>query len=226
MRRLLRFGFAWGILAAGGWRGFAHQRPAKAISEQPLTIRIYNLADAPSRTLNDAMRNAARILAAADVAAIWQQGSADAPEAHTIDLSRPAAWKSRANGIRDHIVVGIFRGVPAGYFPGTFGYALPDARIGVNATIFYDRIEQLNEPGMIDLATVLGRVMAHEIGHLLLGSTEHCPTGIMKGSWSKADLQNLAPGSAEFTVPQCAAIWKHVSIQPAVRAGKWSAPQK
>lgn len=210
MHRFLRLGLASGFLAAFSWQGLTQQRPLKAISEQALTIRLYDRADVPSRTLDRAMQDASRILATAGVDAVWQRGAAGAREAHTIDLSRPAAWKSAANGGRGYIVLGILRGVPAGYYPRALGYALPDAQIGVNATIFYGRIERLNEPGAIDLSTVLGHVMAHEIGHVLLGSTEHCRIGIMKGSWSKADFQNSAAGSAEFTAPQCSAIRRHV----------------
>jgi hypothetical protein len=206
MHKVLRVGLEWGILAAFGVPGFAHERGGKVVSEQPLTIRIYNSADVPPRTLNDAMRDATRILATAGVGAIWQGWPADAREAHTIDLSRAAAWRSQAYATRNYIAVRILRGAPARYFPSAFGYALPDAQIGVNATIFYDRIERLNESGAVDPATVLGHVMAHEIGHVLLGSTEHCRTGIMKGSWSKADFQNLAPGSADFTALQFSAI--------------------
>ena len=58
--------------------------------------------------------------------------------------------------------------VPVDYFPGALGYALPDAEVGVNAMIFFDRIERFRKSGEVDLPTLLGHAMAHEIGHALL----------------------------------------------------------
>jgi Zn-dependent peptidase ImmA (M78 family) len=62
--------------------------------------------------------------------------------------------------------------------------------------------------------------MAHEIGHVLLGTTEHCRGGIMKATWSKTDFQVSQRATAEFTAGQYAAIRTRISIQAAVRARK------
>ena len=43
------------------------------------------------------------------------------------------------------------RGFPNGYLPDELGYALPGVKIGVNATVFYDRIEKLHKSAGIDL---------------------------------------------------------------------------
>jgi hypothetical protein len=81
----------------------------------------------------------------------------------------------------------IERGFPDNYLPYELGYALPDALTGVNAAVFYDRIERLHKSADIDLSTLLGHAMAHEIGHVLLGAREHSPRGIMKARWSQSD---------------------------------------
>jgi hypothetical protein len=48
------------------------------------------------------------------------------------------------------------------------------------ATMFYDRIEELSFPrDPKDMGCLLGHVMAHEIGHLLLRSRSHSASGIM-----------------------------------------------
>ena len=36
---------------------------------------------------------------------------------------------------------------------------------------------------------LLGRALAHEIGHLLLGTTPHASTGLMRALWSTATLK-------------------------------------
>jgi hypothetical protein len=77
----------------------------------------------------------------------------------------------------------------AGQLP--LGYSLVDARVsaGSLATIFLDRVEWLAHAADADPGTLLGLAIAHEIGHLLLGSTEHAATGVMRAIWSSAALR-------------------------------------
>jgi hypothetical protein len=53
------------------------------------------------------------------------------------------------------------------------------------ASIYYDRLPRIpgGRASASDTATVLGCVIAHELGHLLLGSHGHTVDGIMKGQW-------------------------------------------
>jgi len=121
--------------------------------------------------------------------------------------------KNRQADSRSYLAAVIARSVPADYFPGALGYALPDAEIGVNATVFYDRIERFSEsgamPGEIDLPSLLGYAMAHEIGHVLLGTTGHSPDGIMKARWSQADFQVGGLRFMKFTALQREEISQH-----------------
>ena len=48
-------------------------------------------------------------------------------------------------------------------------------------------------------AKVLGIVMAHEIGHLLLGFGAHSSAGIMSGRWGKFEMDLVAAGLLGFT---------------------------
>ncbi len=181
---------------------------------RPLTIHIYNLANVPSRRLDSATRDAGRILATAGIEAVWERRPEER-EAHVLDLT---ACKRPAYDGRGYIVVAIVGSVPARYHSGALGYALPNAQAGVNATIFYERIKQIGEEGGTDLATVLGDVMAHEIGHVLLGTTEHSRGGIMKGTWSRVDFQMSHRAAAEFSAVESAAIQKRISLEAANRA--------
>jgi hypothetical protein len=62
-------------------------------------------------------------------------------------------------------------------------------RGGSLATLYADRIAVMAAGSGLDLGTLLGRVMAHEIGHLLLGTTAHQPHGLMRARWSRSALQ-------------------------------------
>ena len=50
----------------------------------------------------------------------------------------------------------------------------------------------------VDLTGILGSVMAHEIGHLLLGSHAHAISGIVRGHWESGELHQIAMGTLRF----------------------------
>ncbi len=56
------------------------------------------------------------------------------------------------------------------------------------AFIFYDRILALRTHTHL-LPAMLGRVLAHEITHLLLPQEDHAVFGLMRGQWSADDLR-------------------------------------
>jgi hypothetical protein len=67
---------------------------------------------------------------------------------------------------------------------------------------------------------MLGHAMAHEIGHVLLGSTEHSPDGIMKARWSTTDYQKAAKGYMKFTPLQCNVIRERASRRLMAQLGE------
>lgn len=67
------------------------------------------------------------------------------------------------------------------------GFSLSCARYGIQVTIFVDRVEQALARVAPSFATVLGHALAHEIGHVLLRSERHRPTGLMRAVWGELD---------------------------------------
>ena len=68
-------------------------------------------------------------------------------------------------------------------------------------------------------ATLVGRVSAHEIGHLLLGTNAHATHGLMRASW---DVTRIDRGDWDFTVEDATAIRRRLQPTAAVlvaRAG-------
>ena len=176
-------------------------------------MHLYNLAAISSSTLDRAMQDAARVLATAGINTVCWHVLPDAPEAHTLHTSPPPTWrKNRQADSRSYLVTVIVPYVPVDYFPDALGYALPDAEVGVSAMIFFDRIEQFRASGEVDLPTLLGHAMAHEIGHVLLGTTEHSTAGIMKARWSKADFQGAGLKVMNFTTMQREEISRHRTL--------------
>lgn len=72
------------------------------------------------------------------------------------------------------------------------------------AFLFYDRIVALRTDTRV-LFSVLGRVLAHEVTHLLLPGEGHSDQGLMRAEWSTDDLTltstacvGLSPSSVRF----------------------------
>ncbi len=124
MKPSFLLGLALGVLSSG----------------QNLTIRLYNLANAPAKTIDQASAVASQILAQAGVAVTWEAGPPDSLEGRLTDMSsRPTTMD-----LREYLVASIVKGTPATFAPGALGYSLPLACQGAHATIFYDRVEKLS----------------------------------------------------------------------------------
>jgi len=83
-----------------------------------------------------------------------------------------------------------------------FGTALTphDGSFGSRAYIYFGRIQsKCGEEHDINEALLFGAVVAHEIGHLLLGPNSHSPTGIMKPDLERADMTGIKLSALEFS---------------------------
>lgn len=189
------------IFAAASWQAHA----------QRLNIHVYDLAHASPAIFEEATQEAARVLATSGVEVVWQRPPTDSPEAHATDQSANTVHGAGLTA-RGYLVARIVSGIPADLLPGALGYSLPDARLGAHATIFYDRVEAIGRTNGINVSTLLGHAMAHEIGHVLLGATPHSPDGIMKARWAKSDYQRAAMGLLEFTPSERAAIRRRLAV--------------
>ncbi|MGQ0734400.1 MAG: hypothetical protein ACT4QD_12175 [Acidobacteriota bacterium] len=89
----------------------------------------------------------------------------------------------------------------------TLGFAAPREAV---AYAFYNRIVEATERRPADVTEVLGRVIAHEIGHLLLPPNSHARYGIMR-----ADLDFGFSNPNNFTEEQARVIRARVAAVPA-----------
>ena len=72
------------------------------------------------------------------------------------------------------------------------------AAFGWAATVFQDRVAAKAKAWRLEEADLLGSVMAHEVGHLLLGRNSHSSYGLMNGDWTRAELQKIGEGALVF----------------------------
>jgi hypothetical protein len=80
----------------------------------------------------------------------------------------------------------------------TFGSAVVPGNpaFAVVAYVYAGRAHRLAERREFDV--ILGRVIAHELGHLLLGNNSHSSVGIMKARWTPRDLDPASAASISF----------------------------
>jgi len=133
--------------------------------ERPtLVVRIDNLVAVSAENLRVAEARAAEVFARAGVGVRWMDE--DAVVRH---------------GIRPPFTIVLVRGTNTAKSSvlATDALGLADLQVR-RAHVFYDRIEALNVRSLRSAASVLGDVIAHELGHLVLSRPTHSADGIMR----------------------------------------------
>ena len=106
----------------------------------------------------------------------------------------------------------------------TLGDSLIDMRLraGSLATIYVNRVATLARRCGVDVQTLLARAVAHEIGHLLLGTSAHASFGLMRAAWSQIALRRAAAEDWRFTATDALALRERVRVRTArqLAAGK------
>jgi len=88
-----------------------------------------------------------------------------------------------------------------GITEGALGITTLDALQGNRGAVFLSRVRELQEQykAVIGLGRLLGCVLAHEIGHLLLNSRAHSPAGVMIANFREAEIYRAAQRRLMFT---------------------------
>ena len=162
---------------------FALTTPAVVVrAEAPatLTVRLYNTAGFPTVELLNGGREADRMLRETGVRPVFRYCGRAVGDA-------PADACDTALG-RSDVVVRLINAPAfnASLHPDAFGvaYVLKETDRGWLATVFPDRIAIAAARVDADAGMLLGRVIAHEIGHLLLGVGYHGDAGVMRAVWT------------------------------------------
>lgn len=172
--------------------GVGYASPAAA-DERGIVIRVYDAAGNAPDVRAAAIRTAAAVIQDAGLVIDWR------------DCSREGSrgFCHNAPGMRN-LVVRIMPSVTPGHAAAAglaadgeksmldleLGFAVVDAGTlsGAMATIFNERVRAVSQRVRIDFSALLGRAIAHEIGHLLLRTAGHSSSGLMRAVWTDAEL--------------------------------------
>jgi hypothetical protein len=167
-----------------------------------LVVRIYDAYDVPEDHLARARTTVEGIMMkGAGVAVTWPACPC---------LSRVSA---------SELVVRIAAASPANP-PAALGISLVDvaSRAGTLATVFADRVYAMAATAGVDAGELLGRVIAHEIAHLLIGTRDHSARGLMRGGWKASELAEHRPSDWLLSRAEGheirRAIWRRSSAPP------------
>ena len=178
--------------------------PVMDSHDYTLTIRLFDHSHTGAAQIREAQRGTEQILRHARIAVHWQS-------CPTMGSLSPDVAVCESLADLDHLDLVLLpdemaRKVSRG--SQDFGLAVlaESGRLAVRAYIFVDRAIDLANEEMIPWTRILGYLMAHEIGHLLMGTNSHSLQGIMKGNWRRKEVKEALSGRLTFTSQECSRL--------------------
>jgi len=164
-----------------------------------LTIRIYDYAELHPKQLARTRQVASRLLAAAGIDVRWEQCRTSDK-----DQNQDASCTQRAGA--NVIQLRIHPSKMSKKLTSRsveFGYSIPlEDGFGIIAGVYLERTSRTAKSLGLGLHVMLGHTIAHEIGHLLLGTNSHAKTGVMRPTWGDRDVRLANTGRLGFTEAQ------------------------
>lgn len=164
-----------------------------------VSIRTYNYAALPVAQLSESRAEAAHIFRQAGIVLEWVEcrvpGSIDG-----------AACTEPLLAGRDVMLRLVNRAPSSSERIVALGESMLDReqRGGVLMTVDVFPVRAIAERASAAVSILLGRAVAHEIGHLLLGSPEHPRLGLMRALWSHDELRGAKPAHWGFSSREAA----------------------
>jgi hypothetical protein len=157
-----------------------------------LRVSVYNDAAVPSGTLQQAEFEASRIFRQGGVEVVWMHCSQDSREQNLPGLCAEAYSPG-------HLHLRVLK-ASRGVNPSTLGLSFLSAKgEGCYADLFYAPMVGLQRTDGVPPAVSLGHALAHELGHLLLGTNSHSSQGLMRARWDRGNLEEAMRGNLLFS---------------------------
>lgn len=174
-----------------------------------IIVRVYDNTGAAPDARRRALTIAASIISSASVEVVWRtctgfSSQVSSPDSHQGDPCRSplAAGELALRIVASGDIVNDTRTARA------LGDALIDtkASAGVLATVYADRVDWMAARTGVNPHELLGRAIAHEIGHLLMATNAHGTRGLMRPVWSQSEVRRQQSRDWSFAPHEIAAI--------------------
>jgi hypothetical protein len=170
-----------------------------------IEIHIYNYSAVSPEMLVRAEQESARIFERIGIVTTWQHCPLTSQDAIRNRACAPPGAPTRlslrllSNSMADSFGVG----------GDIFGSALLPTQegFGVMANVYADRARELADRREFEV--ILGWIMAHELGHLLLGEHGHAAAGIMHARWRVQELKPTRQSAMLFLPGEAKRIRAH-----------------
>ena len=151
-----------------------------------LSVHTYNYAGVSAADLAAARRHVETIFRGASITISWRDCRTSGRDAADV------LPNCRTDRRPDEVMLRIMTSSTPGLDRITsLGFSLVNRENAHSAwlsSVFTNRVAALARQAGIDPTLLLGRAIAHEIGHLLIGSTDHARAVLMRAFWSHAEL--------------------------------------
>jgi len=194
MNRLLRSALQAGVI----WT----VELAAASDAGTLNVRIYNYAEVPEPTLVAAQAETGQIFHEAGIKVLWLPcATSDAEFAKSPHKFTACAQATGAVTLR------IQSKSLGGQALRSHSWLAAAQKEQVE--VFYDRLRQFAADQNCKSRSILALVMAHELGHLLLGEQSHSSRGIMVPKLRTQEIRRAQKGQLLFTPEQAQQMREH-----------------
>lgn len=175
-----------------------------------ITLRINEQTDVPGAARDEAKREVRRIFSTTGIEALWL----DCPAARPGDAACGERHRER------DLVIRILGGLNTPRTGHDFGWSVL-VREGFSryVSVFYGEVRAISDGEAVFEGRVLGYTIAHEVGHLLLGSGAHSPAGIMTARWDGKVMRRAPRKSFSFTKQQAEQLRASVRARLAAERG-------
>ena len=169
-----------------------------------IVVRVYEVDVLGAEMKSNALHIAAGTLSAAEITVIWREC--------------PLAGVSPAcqGPIAGEFVLRIVRSPAQHHDEGLpLGDTFVDTSTAsaVLSTVYLDRVARVAAAADVDPAALLGYAIAHEVGHLVMASTDHSRSGLMRPVWSAAELRARRSTDWGFTAADIASMANRLSAR-------------
>jgi hypothetical protein len=156
-----------------------------------LHVSVYNDASISSASLDQAELYASRIFLQAGVQVVWLR----CPQAEFSVGCSEAVYPTHLH-VR---ILNASRSLNSSAVGLSFLSADGE---GCYADLFYAPVADLHNTTGIPSHVILGHALAHELGHLLLGTNSHSSKGLMRARWDIRNLEDAERGKLVFSAAQ------------------------
>lgn len=178
---------AWVLLLAQSAVARPHPRPDTI----RLKVSVFNDAQVPQYVLQAAVTRAQAVFERAGVSLTW------------LDCGTPGNWHTELGcldvAFPSHLSVRLVKGKQTGS-DDIFGQSfLNEHDEGNYANVYVTPLSSAKARELLPEGDLLGCIVVHELGHLLLGRNSHSNEGLMRAKWEVWDLREAARGNLLFT---------------------------